>query len=104
MPGFRPGKVPLKIVQKRFGDEIEQEEISKYVQEVFEEKVVTEHDPVGESQMLDLIWEDDELEAKFKIGARPDFELGELGGMTVDLLVHDVTDDEVEEEIERQLE
>ncbi|HLR31610.1 MAG TPA: trigger factor, partial [Fodinibius sp.] len=104
MPGFRPGKVPLKIVQKRFGDEIEQEEISKYVQEVFEEKVVPEHDPVGESQMLDLIWEDDELEAKFKIGARPDFELKDLSGMTVDRLVHDVTDDEVEEEIERQRE
>lgn len=104
MPGFRPGKVPLKIVQKRFGDEIEQEEISKYVQEIFEEKVVPEHDPVGESQMLDLVWENDELEATFKIGARPDFELEDLGEITVDRLVHDVTDEEVEEEINRQLE
>lgn len=104
MPGFRPGKVPLKIVQKRFGDEIEQEEINKYVQEIFEEKVVPEHDPVGESQMLDLIWKNDELEAKFKIGARPDFELEDLSEITVDRLVHDVTDEEVEEEINRQLE
>jgi trigger factor len=103
MPGFRPGKVPLKIVQKRFGDEIEQEEISKYVQEVFEEKVVPEYEPVGESQMLELNWENDELEAKFKIGARPDFELTDLEKVEVDRLVHDVTDEEVEEEIERQL-
>ncbi|WP_372636532.1 trigger factor [Fodinibius sp.] len=104
MPGFRPGKVPLKIVQKRFGDEIEQEEISKYVQEIFEEEVVPEHDPIGESEMLDLIWENDELEAKFKIGARPDFELEDLSEVTVDRMVHDVTDEEVEEEINRQLE
>lgn len=104
MPGFRPGKVPLKIIEKRFGDEIEQEEISKFVQEVFEEKVVPEYEPVGESQMLDLIWENDELEAKFKIGARPEFELAELSQIEVDQMVHDVTDEEVGEELDDQLE
>lgn len=104
MPGFRPGKVPLKIVRKRFGDEIEQEEIGKYVQEVFEEKVVPEYNPIGESQMLDLKWEDDELEAKFKIGSRPEFELKDLSEVEVDRLVHDVTDEEVEKEIDRVLE
>ena len=103
MPGFRPGKVPIKIVKKRFGDEIEAEEVNKYVQEVFEEKVVPEYDPIGESQMLELNWENDELEAKFKIGSRPDFELTDLGEVEVDRLVHDVSDEEVEEEIERQL-
>ena len=36
MPGFRPGRVPLGIVKKRFGNDIEIEEINKYVQEVFE--------------------------------------------------------------------
>ena len=103
MPGFRPGKVPIKIVRKRFGDEIEQEEVSKYVQEVFENEVVPEYEPVGESQMLELNWENDELEAKFKIGARPEFELTDLGSIEVDRLVHDVTDEEVKEELDRQL-
>lgn len=103
MPGFRPGKVPLKIVRKRFGDEIEQEEVSKYVQEVFENEVVPEYEPVGESQMLELNWENDELEAKFKIGARPEFELTDLSKVEVDRLVHDVTDEEVSEELDRQL-
>jgi len=103
MPGFRPGKVPIKIIRKRFGDEIEQEEVSNYVQEVFEEKVVPEYEPVGESEMLELNWENDELEAKFKIGARPEFELTDLNEIKVDRLVHDVTDEEVQDEIERQL-
>lgn len=103
MPGFRPGKVPIKIIRKRFGDEIEEEEVSKYVQEVFEEKVVPEYEPVGESEMTNLVWEDDELEAKFKIGARPEFDLTDLSEIEVDRLVHDVTDEEVEEELDRQL-
>ncbi len=103
MPGFRPGKVPIQLIKKRFGDEIEQEEIGKYVQEIFENKVVPEYDPVGESQMLDMNWEDDELEATFKIGARPEFELVDLSEIEVDKMVHDVTDEEVQEEVERQL-
>ncbi len=104
IPGFRPGKVPLSIVRKRFGKEIEQEEITKYVQNVFEEKVIPEYDPVGETQMLDLSWENDELEAKFKIGSAPEFELKDLSQVEVDKLVHDVTDEEVDKEIDRLLE
>ncbi len=103
MPGFRPGKVPIQLIKKRFGDEIEQEEIGKYVQEIFENEVVPEYEPVGESQMLDMNWEDDELEATFKIGARPEFELTDLSEIEVDKMVHDVTDEEVQEEVERQL-
>lgn len=104
MPGFRPGKVPLNIVRKRFGKEIEQEEINKYVQKVFEEEVVPEYDPIGETQMLDLSWENDELEAKFKIGSSPEFDLKDLNEVEIDRLVHDVTDEEVEKEIDRILE
>ena len=104
MPGFRPGKVPVSLIRKRFGDEIEYEEINKYIQEVFEKEVVPEYEPVGETQMIDLSWEDGELEAKFKIGAAPEFELADLDKVEVDKMVHDVKDEEVEEEIERMLE
>src|SRR5690625_1858731 len=104
MPGFRPGKIPLSLIRKRFGTEIEMEEINKYVQEVFEKEVIPEHNPVGETEMVDLQWEDDQLEVKFKIGARPEFELIELAEIEVDQMIHDVTDEEVEEEIERTLE
>lgn len=104
MPGFRPGKVPVDIVKKRFGKEIELEEINKYIQDVFEKEVVPEYDPIGESQMVDLKWENDELEAKFKIGSRPEFELEDLGEIQVDRMVHDVSEEEVDEEVERSLE
>ena len=104
MPGFRPGRVPLGIVKKRFGNDIEIEEINKYVQEVFEKDVVEEHNPVGEAQMLDLQWENDQLEVVFKIGTKPKFELTDISKVRVSKMVHDVTDKEVQEEIDRSLE
>ncbi|MFU8813259.1 MAG: trigger factor, partial [Balneolaceae bacterium] len=104
MPGFRPGNVPVGLIKKRFGREIELEEINKYVQEVYEKEIVPEHEPIGETQMTDLTWEDDQLAVTFKIGAKPDFELADLKTITVDKMVHDVTDEEVQEEIDRTLE
>jgi trigger factor len=103
MPGFRPGKVPIGLIKKRFGKEIEMEEINSYVEEVYEKEIVPEHEPVGETQMLDMSWENDELEVIFKIGAKPEFELKDLKEIAIDKMVHDVTDEEVEEEIERTL-
>lgn len=104
MPGFRPGKVPTNIIRKRFGDEIEQEEINNYVQRVFEEEIVPEYEPVGEPELTDLSWEDDELKATFKIGVPPEFDLKDLEEVTVDQMIHDVSDDEVEHEVEHALE
>lgn len=104
LPGFRPGKVPMGLVKKRFGKEIEQEEISNIVQKVFEKEVVPEYEPVGETEMLDFNWENDELEVKFKIGSKPKVEISDLSKIKVNKMVHDVTDEEVEEEVERTLE
>jgi trigger factor len=104
LPGFRPGKVPMGLVKKRFGKEIEQEEISNIVQKVFEKEVVPEYEPVGETEMVDFQWENDELEVKFKIGSKPEVEVSDLSKIEVNKMVHDVTDEEVDEEIERTLE
>ncbi|MDA0843340.1 MAG: trigger factor, partial [Bacteroidetes bacterium] len=104
LPGFRPGKAPIGLIKKRFGQEIEIEEINKYIQEVFENNVVEEHDPVGETQMIDFQWENDELEVTFKIGTKPTVELADLAKVKVTSMVHDVSDTEVDEEIARAVE
>jgi len=103
MPGFRPGKTPISIIRKRFGKAIEEEEVNKYIQDVFEKEVVPEYNPIGETEMLDLIWEEGDLEATFKIGTKPEFELTDLSVVEVDKLVHDVTDEEAGKEVERIL-
>ena len=104
LPGFRPGKVPMGLIKKRFGKEIEQEEISNIIQKVFEKEVVPEHEPIGETEMMDFTWENDELEVKFRIGAKPEIDISDLSKIKVNKMVHDVTEEEVEEEVERTLE
>ena len=104
MPGFRPGQVPVSIVKKRFGKEIESEEINNYVQEVFRDEIVPKHEPVGEPRFEDMKWENGQLEVKIGIGVKPDFELTDLSSLEIDKMVHDVTDEEVEEEVSSSLE
>ena len=104
MPGFRPGQVPIAIVKKKFGKDIELEEIEHYVNDIFREEIAPKHEPVGEPKFLDLKWEDGQLEAKIKIGTKPEFELADIESLTIDMMVHDVVDDEVEHEIQHQLE
>ncbi len=101
MPGFRPGKVPVSIVRKRFGKEIETEQVNEYVQEVFRDKIVPEYEPVGEPQVDDFKWEEGQLEVDMKIGVKPEFELIDIEKIEVDKMVHDVTEEEVDEEVER---
>ncbi|MEX0928157.1 MAG: trigger factor [Balneolales bacterium] len=104
IPGFRPGQVPVGLVKKRFGKEIEAEEINNYIQEIYTQEIVPKHKPVGEPQLDDFKWENDELEVKFKIGTKPEFELTRLEEVTVDRMVHDVTEEEVDKEVENALE
>jgi len=42
LDGFRPGKVPLKVVQKRFGEQVRQEVMGDMIQSTFQEALVQE--------------------------------------------------------------
>jgi trigger factor len=103
MPGFRPGRIPLGLIKKRFGTEIEAEEVRNYVIDVYQNKVVEDFDIVGEPVFEDLKWENDELEATLKVGVKPEFDLIDIESVEVEKMVHDVTDEEVEEELESRL-
>jgi trigger factor len=102
-PGFRAGKAPLALVKKRIGKEVEGEEIDKFIQDFFQNTVVPEHKPIGEPIIDNLDYTDGKLHVEFKIGIAPEFELADLSEISVDKLVHDVTDDEVQKEYEFSL-
>jgi len=103
LPGFRPGQVPVGMIKKRFGKEIEAEEIQKYLTDLYNKEILPKHQPIGEPDFEAIKWEDDQLEAELKIGVEPEFELIEPKDIAVDMLVHDVTDEDVDKEIEHML-
>lgn len=107
LKGFRPGKVPLPLLKKMYGEAIGYTIADKLVQEVYEDLVLHagEHDVLGQPTITELHYHiDGDLHAVIQFGVRPDIVLQDLAGEAVDTLVHEVTDEEVEEEIDRMLE
>lgn len=104
LPGFRKGQIPVDVIRQRFGRDIELEEIQKELNKVYQDQIVREHNPMGETQLTKLEWENDSLSATFKIGIAPNVKLVDLTKLKVPKLVHDVSDNEVDEEVQRALE
>ncbi len=103
MRGFRAGKVPMQLVRKLYGKEIAFEIAEKEVQFAFEEEVLDnpEYKVIGRPVMTELAYDgDSDLTATIRFGVRPAIELSDLSGVTITRLVHDVTDEEIDEEIE----
>lgn len=103
IPGFRPGLAPMGLVKKRIGKEVEREQVDEYIQEIFQNEIFPKHKPVGEPKLISNSYEDGILRIELEIGIKPDYELAELNTITVDKLVHDVTDEEVEKEYQANL-
>ncbi len=107
MRGFRPGKVPLSLVKKLHGQEIGETLAAERVQKVYESEVLEKgaYEVLGQPVLTRLDYElEGDLHAAVRFGVRPTFELEDLSGEQVTRLVHEVTDEEVEREIERLLE
>jgi trigger factor len=101
IPGFRKGKVPADIVEKRFGDEIRAEAIRNILPLAYEHAIV-EHglEPVGDPEFRDVkVLGDEPLSFKVCIEVFPRFEIEKYRGIKVDAADPTVTDGEVEEVI-----
>jgi len=102
--GFRQGKVPLGLVKKMHGDAIGYAVAEEFVQDAFEEEVEEddEIEPLGQPEMTELDYElDDDLRAVIRFGVRPEVDLQDVSSEQISMLEHEVTDEDVEEEIER---
>lgn len=97
-PGFRPGTAPMALVKKRIGKEVEAEQIESFVQDIFKDKIATEHKPIGEPEISKMDYTDGKLLVEFQISVSPEFELVDLNTLKIDKMVHDVTDEDVEKE------
>lgn len=101
--GFRPGKVPLKVVQQRFGGSVRQEVVGETLSKTFYDAVSREGlrpagppriDPVRDEPGQDL-----EYMAIFEV--YPEIQLGDLAMLVVARPVAAVTDADLEAMIDR---
>ena len=103
LPGFRPGKVPVRMLRQRYGEQIRSEVVGELVQSTFGEALVQEGlNPVAQPTFdLDM----DPKERRYAYTATfevlPAFELGSMTGKQVKRPVVELQDADLEALIER---
>jgi trigger factor len=104
LPGFRKGKVPRNILEKRFGIEIFYEDASHFLLQEYYPKAIEEVkiEPVDRPE-IDI----EQMEAgkpfifKATITVKPEVELGQYTKLGIEKIEKEITDADVEAEIDK---
>ena len=102
LPGFRPGKVPMRVMQQRFGAGVRQEVLGEVISQSFQEAVISENlrpagQPSIEARKMD-VGQDVEYTATFEVF--PTVEVSTLDDLSVEKPVADVTDADIDDIVE----
>jgi trigger factor len=101
--GFRPGKVPFKILEQQYGAQVHQEELGDALQRAFAEEAKSQNlkvvgSPSFELKTHDLNAEQVEYSATFEV--YPEVAVGDLSGETVERATFTLSDADVDNTIE----
>jgi trigger factor len=103
LPGFRKGKVPASVVQKRFGAAIEQETLERVMGDAYREAIQRENlQPITDGS-IDNVQYESGTDLTFDVGfeVRPQVELERLGGFTIRRPPTLVEDEQVDRVLDR---
>ena len=101
LPGFRKGKIPMSIVQSRYGESIRSEVIGRILPELLQEAATAEQlTPVAPPQITEMNHElGSQLTFTAELDIWPDIQLEETEGLQVTRAIHEVTDEEVDTQL-----
>jgi trigger factor len=104
VPGFRPGKVPARIIEARLGRGVVLEEVvngavpAKYSEAITAAGDVT---PIGQPDIeVTEIADNDKLSFKAEVDVRPQIDLPDLASLAVSVDDVEVTDADVQEQLD----
>lgn len=103
LPGFRKGKVPVQVMEKRFGAAIEQETLEKVVGDAYREALKREQlQPITQGNVENLDYKSGaDLTFNVDLEVRPEVELNRLGGFNVQRQVPIVDEAQVDQVLDR---
>ena len=102
LPGFRPGKVPMRVMKQRFGAGVRQEVLGEVISQSFQEAVISENlrpagQPSIEARKMDA-GQDVEYTATFEVF--PTVEVSGLDDLSVEKPVAEVSDADIDDIVE----
>ena len=104
IPGFRRGKAPMKVIENHYGESVFYEDaLDAIFPDIYQEALKEHNVQVVDRPELDVeqIGRGKELKFTVEVFVRPDVELGEYKHLGIVKTVDEVTDDDVNAEIER---
>ena len=103
LPGFRQGKVPRTVVEKRFGQAIEQELVERLINEAYREAIRRENlQPITQGAIDHIHYHaGEDLTFHVDLEVRPEISLDQIGGFTLSRQPAEVTDEAVQGVVER---
>ena len=103
IPGFRKGKVPARVIEQRFGRGVVLEEaindaLPKAYEDALRENKVM---PVGQPEIdVTELQDGESLTFTAEVDVRPEFDLPDLSTLNVEVGVAEVTDADVDEQVD----
>lgn len=107
LPGFRKGKVPMKVVERAYGTGIFYEDAANDIMpKAYEEAVKESGLEIVSQPDIDVtqIGKGEAFIFTAEVAVRPEVELGQYKGLDVDKVPVEVTDEEVEAELKKAAE
>src|SRR5437016_6564349 len=103
IPGYRPGKAPRAVIEKRFRKEIQDELTKKLVSKSYHEAIEQEQLRVASLANIEdvQLGEDKSMRFRATVVTAPEFELPEYKSIPVQLPETNVSESEVDVAIER---
>lgn len=103
LPGFRSGKIPKKVLEKRFGGAVQRESLDRIIGDAYREALQRESiRPISEGDVENIDYKpEDDLTFRISFDVSPKVELSRLGGFTVERPSLAPGEDEVDRVLER---
>jgi trigger factor len=102
VPGFRPGKVPTSMLEKRFGPEVKQEVLTQMVSDSISQGIQDNKlRAMGDPSVVEINAEEGtDISVTANVEVLPAIEINDYKGLEVSLKIPKITDEDVDKMIE----
>lgn len=99
--GFRPGKIPMRILQERFGTQIRQEVINEIIKKSFAEAIDQESLRLASPPKITILEEEKDLAYDAIFELYPDIHLPSFEDITISQPTYDITEQDLDNMMQR---